>query len=88
MNSTKVGSNFENKLVDSIPEHSNSDIEGSIASEDIFKGNTEQNGTHFGSLNVFNIAIGSPFMIGVTCGLILCIFLILVTTCVILNICR
>ena len=90
MNSTQVESKiFENQFVDSIPQHSNSDIEGSISSEEIFKGGKNTgNGTNFGYSSVFTMVTESPFMIGVACGLIICIFLILVISCVILNICR
>ena len=56
MNFTKLGSNVENTLVDSIPEHSNSDIEGSVSSQDIFRGNVAENSTD-SSENVNVLAI-------------------------------
>ena len=85
MNSSQAGS----KLVDSIPQHSNSDIEGSVPSEEIFQvSNGTSATTTIGSINVWNIVTQSPFMLAVAGGLVVCIVLICVISCVIFSICR
>ena len=86
MNSSQGGST---SIVDSIPQHSNSDIEGSVPSEEIFQVNPLSNSSQpLETNNVWKVVTQSPFMLAVACALFVCIFLIGITSCVIIRICR
>ena len=73
-------------IVDSLPEHSDSDIAGSISSQDLF--NSEKKDFPWDLEKWIDFCIGSPFMLGIIIGLAVVLLLLIIGFCFVFNICR
>ena len=84
--SVGIVSKSQNVIVDSLPEHSDSDIAGSISSEDLF--NSEKKYFPWNWEEWIDFCIGSPFILGIIIGLAVALLLLIIGFCLVFNICR
>ena len=88
-----LSQNGQASLIDTVPEHSNSDLSGSRQSKGLF---ADENSTLLQDENSWtgsvhdwiHLIIESPHMIAFCIGLIVVLVIAIITSCVIVNICR
>jgi hypothetical protein len=86
---TGITSKDEQVLVESIPEHSNSDLAGSVKSEDLFQDPNKAADDWYNQLENTVAWIGqSPFMISVCVGGVVGVLLIVIGFCFVCSYCR
>ena len=87
LTSNGIVTKSQTQVVDTIPQHSNSDISGSVKSEDLFGGkNQTQNVKNW--INWIEENWNEPLNLALIAGLLLSLILFLITLCFIISIWR